>query len=84
MDGRGRYLESHKAHLFDTSGNAGPTAWWDGRIVGGWRQSDTGEVELQMVEDAGSEGRRALEHEAARLTEWFAAPECCRDSPHRS
>jgi len=25
--------------------------WWEGRIVGGWRQSDTGEVVLQMLED---------------------------------
>ena len=65
------YLGPYKAQLFDTSGNAGPTAWWDGRIVGGWRQSDTGEVVLQMLEDVGAEGLRALEGEAARLTEWF-------------
>ena len=65
------YLGAYKAQLFDTSGNAGPTVWWDGRIVGGWRQSETGEVVLQMLEDVGSEGLRAIEHEAARLTEWF-------------
>jgi hypothetical protein len=65
------YLGPYKAQLFDTSGNAGPTAWWDGRIVGGWRQSDAGEVVLQLLEDVGEDGRRALEHEAARLTEWF-------------
>jgi hypothetical protein len=64
-------LGPYKAQLFDTSGNAGPTAWWDGQIVGGWRQSDTGEVVLQMLEDVGAEGLRALEREAARLTEWF-------------
>ncbi len=66
------YLGPHKAQLFDTNGNAGPTAWWNGRIVGGWRQTDTGEVELQLLEDVGTEGRRALEDEAARLTEWLA------------
>jgi hypothetical protein len=65
------YLGPYKAQLFDTTGNAGPTAWWDGRIVGGWRQSDTGEVVLQVLEDVGAEGLRALENEAARLTEWF-------------
>jgi hypothetical protein len=65
------YLGPYKAQLFDTSGNAGPTVWWDGRIVGGWRQSDAGEVVLQMLEDIGSEGLRALEHEAARVTEWL-------------
>jgi winged helix DNA-binding protein len=65
------YLGPHKAQLFDTSGNAGPTLWWDGRIVGGWRQTDEGEVILQLLEDVGSEALQALELEAARLTEWL-------------
>jgi hypothetical protein len=65
------YLGPYKSQLFDTSGNAGPTVWWDGRIVGGWRQSDSGEVILQMLEDVGAEGLSAVEGEAARLTEWF-------------
>jgi Winged helix DNA-binding domain len=66
------YLGPYKQELFDTSGNAGPTAWWEGRIVGGWRQSEAGEVYLQLLEDVGAEGRRALEDEAQRLTEWLA------------
>jgi hypothetical protein len=65
------YLGPYKAQLFDTSGNAGPTVWWDGRVVGGWRQSDTGEVVLQMLEDIGREGQLAVEREAASLTEFF-------------
>ena len=65
------YLGPYKALLFDTSGNAGPTVWWDGRIVGGWRQTDTGEVELQMLEDVGREAMRAIEDEAERLGEWL-------------
>ena len=65
------YLGPYKEQLFDTSGNAGPTVWWEGRIVGGWRQSDNGEVVLQMLEDVGAEGLRSLEGEAARLTEWL-------------
>jgi len=65
------YLGPYKAQLFDTSGNAGPTLWWDGRIVGGWRQSDTGEVVLQLLEDVGAAGLLALETEAARLTQWL-------------
>jgi hypothetical protein len=65
------YLGPYRAELFDTSGNAGPTLWWDGRIVGGWYQTDGGEVVLQMLEDVGSEGLRALEDQAARLTDWF-------------
>jgi hypothetical protein len=65
------YLGPHRAELFDTSGNAGPTAWWDGRIVGGWSQRETGEVDLQLLQDVGSGARRALESEAERLAEWF-------------
>ncbi|MBB4660695.1 winged helix DNA-binding domain-containing protein [Conexibacter arvalis] len=65
------YLGPHHAQLFDSAGNAGPTAWWDGRIVGGWRQRDDGSVELQLLEDPGADGRAALEAEAERLTAWF-------------
>ncbi|MBA3421305.1 MAG: winged helix DNA-binding domain-containing protein [Thermoleophilaceae bacterium] len=65
------YLGAHREQLFDANGNAGSTAWWDGRIVGGWRQSETGEVVLALLEDVGAEGLRALEHEAGRLTEWL-------------
>ncbi|HEV2768800.1 MAG TPA: winged helix DNA-binding domain-containing protein, partial [Solirubrobacteraceae bacterium] len=65
------YLGPHREQLFDRNGNAGATAWWDGRIVGGWRQSDAGEVVLQMLEDVGANGQGALEQEAARLTQWL-------------
>ncbi len=65
------YLGPHRAQLFDTNGNAGPTAWWDGRIVGGWRQTDDGEVDVQLLEETGKAGRRALRDEATRLTEWL-------------
>jgi hypothetical protein len=65
------YLGTYKSQLFDTNGNAGPTAWWDGRIVGGWRQGESGEVVLQLLEDVGDEGLDALGAEAARLTEWL-------------
>lgn len=69
---RAFYLGPYRDQLFDTAGNAGPTAWWDGRIVGGWRQDDAGAVELQLLEDPGAAARRALTAEAAALTEWFA------------
>jgi hypothetical protein len=68
---RGWYLGPHKSMVFDRNGNAGSTAWWDGRVVGGWRQDDTGGVVLQILEDIGAEGLRALEGEAARLTTWL-------------
>ncbi|MFC9789435.1 winged helix DNA-binding domain-containing protein [Rhodococcus sp. NPDC127528] len=65
------YLGPHKELLFDTNGNAGPTAWWDGRIVGGWWQDEDGQVVLHLLEDVGSEARRHLEQEAEGLAQWL-------------
>lgn len=65
------YLGPHREQLFDTRGNGGATAWWDGRIVGGWRQRDDGSVELLPLENTGAEATAALEAEAERLTRWF-------------
>jgi Winged helix DNA-binding domain len=66
------YLGPYKRQLFDTAGNAGPTVWWNGRIVGGWRQLESGEVVTQLLEDIGSDGLGAVEAEAARLTTWLS------------
>jgi hypothetical protein len=49
------YLGAHKDALFDRNGNAGPTIWGNGRIVGGWAIRKSGEVGHQT---AG--GRRSL------------------------
>ena len=52
---RGWFLGEHAKALFDTNGNAGPTLWWDGRVVGGWAQRRSGEV----VGAFGRNGRNA-------------------------
>jgi hypothetical protein len=69
---RAFYLGPHTAHVFDSNGNGGPTAWWDGRIVGGWHQRDDGEVVVELIDDIGADGSSALDVEAARLTRWLA------------
>jgi hypothetical protein len=68
---RGFYLGDHGPMLFDTNGNAGTTAWWDGRIVGCWVQEPDGVVVLNLLEDVGADARVALDAEAARLTAWL-------------
>jgi len=68
---RAWYLGDHGKTLFDTNGNAGPTVWCDGRIVGGWAQRKTGEVVFRVLEDIGREAVAAIEVEATRLTEWL-------------
>jgi len=65
------YLGPHRPALFDTNGNAGPTIWWDGRVVGGWAQRKTGEVVLRLLEDVGAGATTAIETEAARLADWL-------------
>lgn len=58
-------------YLFDTNGNGGTTAWWDGRVVGCWVQDDEGRVEVLLRRDPGTEAVQALEAAAARLTAWL-------------
>jgi hypothetical protein len=69
--GRDFYLGPHRPALFDRNGNAGPTIWWDGRVVGGWAQRRTGEVVLRLLEDPGADATAAIEAEAAGLTDWL-------------
>ena len=65
------YLGAHGATLFDTNGNAGPTVWWDGRIVGGWSQRRDGEIVIGLLEDVGGDARAAIDVEVARLEAWI-------------
>jgi hypothetical protein len=69
---RGFFLGPHGAALFDANGNAGTTAWWNGRVVGCWVQDTDGVVLLSLLEDVDPDGRAALEAEAERLTKWLA------------
>jgi hypothetical protein len=65
------YLGEHRAHLFDTAGNAGPTVWWNGRIVGGWSVRKDGEIPFRLLEDVGADAEAAIEAEAGRLGAWL-------------
>jgi hypothetical protein len=68
---RAWYLGQHAPALFDRSGNIGPTAWWDGRVVGGWAQRKDGEIAVRLLEDVGTEASAAIAAEAQRLREWI-------------
>jgi hypothetical protein len=67
------YLGDQGTVLFDRNGNAGPTVWWEGRIIGGWAQRRDGEIVYRLLEDVGSEAVASVEAEAARLGEWIGA-----------
>jgi hypothetical protein len=68
---RGWFLGAHKESLFDSNGNAGPSVWWEGRIVGGWAQRKDGEIAVRLLEDVGADADAAIDTEAARLREWM-------------
>lgn len=69
--GRGFYLGDLGPQLFDRNGNAGPTAWWDGRVVGGWTQEDDGTVVVVPAGTLPRAARRPLAEAAEALTAWF-------------
>ena len=65
------YLGEHGPTLFDRNGNAGPTVWWNGRVVGGWAGRKDGEIVFRLLEDVGADAVRAIEAEAERLQSWL-------------
>jgi len=69
---RGFYLDADDVpYLFDSAGNGGTTAWWNGRIVGCWVQTPDGSVQVVLRHDPGRLARAALNAEAERLTAWL-------------
>jgi hypothetical protein len=68
---RAWYLGEHGPALFDRNGNAGPTVWAGGRVVGGWAQRKDGEIAVRLLEDVGAEATAAIDAEAARLGTWY-------------
>ncbi|MFJ4097210.1 winged helix DNA-binding domain-containing protein [Kitasatospora sp. NPDC089913] len=70
--GRDWYLRPEDVPaLFDRAGNAGPTVWWCGRVVGGWAQRADGEVVWRLFGDVGAEAVAAVGVEAERLVGWL-------------
>ena len=65
------YLGGHATALFDRNGNAGPTIWIGGRVVGGWGQRPDGAVVTRLLEDVGAAARRAIDAESAGLQGWL-------------
>ena len=65
------YLGPHRDQLFDRNGNAGTTAWVDGRIVGCWVQDEAGVVHVRLLQRVPVRAQEALRAEASRLTSWL-------------
>jgi hypothetical protein len=65
------YLGSHAPRLFDRNGNAGPTVWADGRVVGGWGQRADASIVVRLLEPVDTEVRSRIEEERIRLAQWL-------------
>ena len=68
---RSWFLGPHGHGLFDDTGNAGPTIWLAGRVVGGWAQRRDGEVVVRLLEDIGADATALVLAEAARVGAWL-------------
>ena len=82
---RGFYLGEHAELVFDRNGNAGPTLWWCGRIVGGWARRKDGEIAYKLLEDVGADAQAVIEAElealAGRIGDATLAPRARGYSP---
>lgn len=68
---RGWYLGEHAGALFDRNGNAGPTVWVDGNVVGGWAQADDATVVHRLLEPVAADARQLIDDECRRIESWL-------------
>ena len=61
------YLPEAAADAFDRNGNAGPTLWVDGRVVGAWAQAPDGELRVHYFERVAAARRRELDERLAMI-----------------
>jgi hypothetical protein len=63
------YLPAAAADAFDRNGNAGPTLWVDGRVVGAWAQAPDGELRVHYFERVAPARRAELDERLAMIAE---------------
>jgi hypothetical protein len=66
---RAWYLPPSAERAFDRMGNAGPTIWVDGRVVGAWGQTEHGEIRTHLFEEPAADALAAVRRRVAELTE---------------
>jgi hypothetical protein len=68
---RAWYLGDHASELFDRNGNAGPTVWANGRVVGAWGQTERGEVVIELFGRPDASTRKLVDVEGEHLRSWL-------------
>jgi hypothetical protein len=70
---RSRFLtDAHRSKVFDRAGNAVPTVWVDGQVVGVWGQERDGKVVQRLFEQVGAQAQALLVEESQRLEDFLA------------
>jgi len=70
---RAWYLPAECAETFDRMGNAGPTVWVDGRVVGAWVQAPDGEIRTRLCADVAADRQREVVRRAEELSEMIGS-----------
>ena len=65
------YLGEHGPALFDTNGNAGPTVWANGRVIGGWAQRSDGAINVELLERVDRATARLVREHRDALRAWL-------------
>lgn len=68
---RGFYLPDEAAPAWDRNGNAGPTVWVDGRVVGAWAWTEDAEIRLHWFLDVPADRRAEVEERAREMRSWL-------------
>ncbi|MEM1333897.1 MAG: winged helix DNA-binding domain-containing protein [Actinomycetota bacterium] len=69
---RAWYVDDRPATgIFDRNGNAGPTIWLDGRVVGVWSQRNDGSIGVELHEPVDPGVSAVIATEADRITQWL-------------
>jgi len=68
---RAWYLGDQASDLFDRNGNAGPTVWANGRVVGAWEQTEQGEIAVELFGRLGAATRKLVDAERESLRSWL-------------
>ena len=61
------YLPAACADTFDHMGNAGPTVWVDGQVVGAWTQTPDGEIRTRLFVEVTPDQAEAIAHRAGEV-----------------
>jgi hypothetical protein len=64
---RAWYLPPQAAGAFDRMGNAGPTVWVDGSVVGVWDQVADGSLRTHLFDDLPAARRRQVAERAGEV-----------------